>query len=71
MQRNIEGPADTGEPCDEGGKVRPNEDPRHRNMSGEFPGDANLSRKAGEPNPEPEQFRAERKAAKKQRREEL
>lgn len=71
MKPDIEGPTDVGEPADEGGKVRPNEDPRHRNMSGEFPGEANEPRKPGEAGPAAEEHRAERKEAKKQRREEL
>lgn len=36
-----EGPADIGEPSEEGAKVLPDEDPRRRNMSGRFPGEAN------------------------------
>ncbi len=71
MKRNIEGPADTGQPADEGGKVRPNEDPRHRNTTGEFPGEANEGPNPGETDPEFEQLQAERESAKKQRREEL
>ena len=41
-----EGPADIGEPSEEGGKVRPDEDPRRRNMSGRFPGEANEKKAA-------------------------
>lgn len=42
-----EGPADVGEPADEGGKVRPDEDPRRRNMKGGFPGEANEPKPVG------------------------
>lgn len=42
-----EGPADVGEPADEGGKVNAAEDPRRRNMSGRFPGEANEEVKTG------------------------
>lgn len=36
-----EGPADVGEPAEEGAEVRPHEEPEARNMSGRFPGEAN------------------------------
>lgn len=36
-----EGPADVGEPADEGGKVKPDEHPSRRNMSDRLPGEAN------------------------------
>ena len=36
-----EGPADVGEPCEEGAKV-PGDDAIRRNTDGSFPGDANL-----------------------------
>lgn len=38
-----EGPTDVGEPAEEGAKIRPDEDPRRRNMSGRLPGESNES----------------------------
>lgn len=39
-KRIIEGPADTGQPAEEGAKV-PGDDAVRRNTTGRFPGDAN------------------------------
>jgi hypothetical protein len=41
MARKHEGEVDYEGPQDEGGKVKPEEDPRERNISDRFPGEAN------------------------------
>jgi hypothetical protein len=59
-----EGPADVGEPADEGGKVNPDERPSRRNVSDRLPGEANEAL-ASDPD-QKERPEQERQATKRQ-----